>query len=532
MKKILCLLLIVSSCSFKKSQLENQTLKGHEELYSEPSAPKISSLDPDEKRIVIASTNDIHGNFNPELVKFKDDHQKNGQETKIGGLDVIQSYFKILRGKYPHLVLVDSGNIFSDEESMNDTRKTYSLLQYDGITVGLRDFNLKVSGQTGTSSDFFQKFSKNSDVPLILSNLYDLKTARGVEWPGTKPYVIKETNGVKVGIIGLIPNDIVEQTPVNNRVGLFVEDMLQSTLKQARLVRSLGADVVVVITHQGIDCSTELSEETKLPPMKVNFEPQRENICDLTSPMGDFLKKLPPKLVDVVIGGRVPQKMVNFVNGTLVMSSFPDGKSFNYAEFIVDTKTKKIVPEKTVVHQPVIFCHEFFKETNDCFTEDATINHKARVPATFLGKTIEQNNATAFSRSELLEVRNISKNLTTFNADLSYVPRSSGKTQLVVLSMTGKELLKILEEDYNHNHKNHWQPSPFLIKDNNLTISISGLDLDLNKVYRILTDLESSQKNRMLSKKVGSYDSEGLMNNSWLSIEEDTISIRTAAPTR
>src|SRR5690606_1481839 len=99
-----------------------------------------------------------------------------------------------------------------------------------------------------------KQFARSSSTPLVLSNLIELKTARQVEWKGAVPYVMKDLGDVKVGIIGLLPDDIATLTPVDNRVGLFVEGMLQSTLRQARLLRSLGADIIVVLTHQGIPC--------------------------------------------------------------------------------------------------------------------------------------------------------------------------------------------------------------------------------------------------------------------------------------
>lgn len=535
MKILLSALLVIASCSFKKSQLENQTLKGHQELYSEPEKPKLQSLGADEKRVIIASTNDLHGNYEAESISFEDDKNKKDLKIKIGGQSVIQDHFRILRETYKNVVLVDSGDIFSKANDLDSVQNFYAKNGYDALTVGLRDFNLKISSDVTSNAQLFQKFAKSSKVPVLLTNLYELKTARVVEWEGTKSHIIKDVNGVKVGIIGLIPDDIVNQTPVNNRVGLYVENMLQSTLRHARLLRSLGADVIVVLTHQGIDCVSELALEAKLPVMKVNFEPQRSKICDLKNVLGEFLERLPRDLVDVVIGGRNHMKMANFVNGTLVMGGFNDGRSFSYAEFVVNTKNKKIVAEKTIAHQPVFFCQEFFKETNDCFHEDESVDHKIRVPATFLGKPIGVANVAMEERinvSTPVQPVAVSKTLVQFKADLSYVPESSGETQLFVMAITGRELVKVLEEDYNHDRKDDWQPSPFLLKDEELTISIAGVELDLKKTYRILTDLESLQKHRPLIKQVRNYEAEALMNHSWSSIEEDSVSSQLAAQSR
>lgn len=534
---LFAILLVIASCSFKKNQLENQTLKGHSELYSEPSEPKIAKLGEFEKRIIIASTNDIHGNYQAQSINFTDEHEKNLQSIKIGGVDAAQAYFKILRDTYENVVLVDAGDIFAKASSTNTVRDYYKELDYDAITVGLSDFNLKLPTDVNTSSDLFKKFAKTSPTPLLLSNLYELKTARTVEWEGTKPYVLKEINGVKVGIIGIIPDDIVAQTPVNNRVGLFVESMIQSTLRNARLLRSLGADVIVVLTHQGIDCNTEQAQETKLPVMKVNFEPKRSSSCDLKGTLGLYLERLPPQLVDVVVGGRNHMKMANFVNGTLVLGGFPDGKSFNYAEFTVNTKTKKVQSDATIVHQPVVLCHEFFKETKDCFTEDHSVKHKDRIPATFLGKPIELKSSEPMQtekKTSSLELKDIAKGLVNFTADISYSPENSGNTQMFILAISGSELMSILEEDFNRNHKNEWLPSPFIVKGNELSLTIGGMGIEKDKTYRILSDLESLQSHKRLIQNLANNDSEALMNYSWSSYLEqnDSIHSRMAAPSR
>lgn len=533
MKFAICLILVLSSCTFKKNPLKNQISKGHEQLYSEPDAPKLKSLDEDEKRIIIASTNDVHGNITPQNIAFEDDLNKGKQEIHIGGKNSASAYFQVLRETYKNVILVDSGDIFSQETEIDKVSNFYGDLGYDAVTVGLRDFNLKVSKEIGNNTKLFQQFAKKSKVPMLLSNLYELKTARAVEWEGTKSHLIKDVGGVSVGIIGLISDDIVEQTPVTNRVGLYVENMLESTLKHARLLRSLGADTIVVMTHQSIECGQNIAEESKLPINKVNFEPQKENACDLQTVLGKYLLRLPPQLVDVVIAGRNQNKIANFINGVLVMGTYSDGKSFNYAELVVNTKNKKIIPEKTIVHQPIYFCHEFFKETNDCYHEDKTVNHKQKIPATFLGKELNiQRENTSASRIEIPNKINRSKAMLEFEAEIVYSPKNSGHTQLFIMTIEGKDLVKVLEEDYNHNRSKDWYPSPYLEQNDELNLSIAGLEIDLKKNYRVLTDLESLQNNSIFMNRITNSNSEALMNYSWSSMNEETLKTKAAAPLR
>lgn len=539
MNKLLCLVLLFSfACSYKKG---NQIERGHEKLYSEPDAPELSELEPHQKRVVIATTNDIHGNYKPELITFADKHNEAKQHIRVGGVDVVNSYFKILRETYPNFVLVNSGDLLSNATEIKLVRDYYSFLKYDALTLGLNDFNLKVPADVGTSSNLFKKLSDKNSAPLIISNLYDLKTARGVEWEGTKSHLIKDVGGVRVGIIGLIPDDIANLTPVQNRVGLFIESMAQSTLRHARLLRSLGAEIIVVLTHQGLDCSTELASKKKLPPTKVNFEPLQEGVCETDNLLGQYLERLPPQLVDVVVGGRVANKMANYIKGTLVVSGFHDGRSFNYVEFTVDTKANRIIPGKTIVHQPVMFCHEFFKDSKDCYTEDSSVNHKERIPATFLGKPIERDLSLekrfpGISSDRSAKVKNsfeVGEGLKILGADLSYIHDSSGESQLYVMKLKGAVLIKLLEEEYNLGRLTAWSPTPFIVKNNELTLKIAGHEIIRNQDYRLLTDLESLQKHYSLVKLFKSVSSQSFANYSWSSIGNmDQISTALASPAR
>ncbi|HXH31121.1 MAG TPA: hypothetical protein VNJ01_09950 [Bacteriovoracaceae bacterium] len=537
----LFVLLLIAACSNKKGMLENQTLKGHKELYSEPAAPKVTEPLQGVRRLVIASTNDIQGNYRTRTIPVSDDSNDDPSSISVGGAAAIHPYYKILRDQYKDVLLVDSGDLLSNLD-VKFSRKFYSKLGYDALTIGTSDFNVKLPADVNSSAELFQSFARKSKVPLILSNLFELKTGRVVEWEGAKPYVIKEINGTKVGIIGLIPNDIVTQTPVNNRVGFFVENMLQSTLRHARLMRSLGAEVIVVLTHQGIDCTSEASAATKLPEKKVNFEPRHPNICDLKSPLGEFLERLPPGLVDVVAGGRINKKASNFINGTLVLSGYEDGLSFSFAEFFIDEKTKKVIPEKTVVHQPVFFCHEFFEETNDCFYEDESVDHKKRIPATFLGKKIvlepdlekkfpELNLKNAAIINNGLEV---SRSLVEFEADITYLPVTGGDAQLAVLNLKGSTLARILEQDFNESKSTSWLPSPFIQKGEELQLLIKGLELDHQKTYRVLTDLHAVQKNTVLVGVLEKMDSRILTKESWNGFwgKADSVNTAAAAPAR
>jgi hypothetical protein len=535
------LVLAAAACTYRKSPLDNQVVEGHQELYSLPQAPKLKADEPITKRVVIMSTNDLQGQYRPQEIRFSDRHNKEAQSVMIGGVDVISSYFTIAREHFRDVVLVDSGNILpADSGEHKAVQNFYGHLKYDGFTLGLGDFNLRLPASHAGSSDFFQDFAKKTTPPLLVSNLYELKTARVVEWQGARPYVMKEINGVKVGIIGLIPDDIVKLTPTQNRVGLYVENMLQSTLRNARLLRSLGADLIVVITHQGVSCGREIANKKRIPLEKVNFDPLAEGVCEKEGVLGEYLQRLPPQLVDLVVGGRHQEKMANFINDIPVVSGF-GATSFNMVEFHFDPASKALLREKTLIHQPVMFCREFFKETNDCYYQDPSVDHRIRTPATFLGRPVEpdphmhkifpehKQPKTADLPSIKVEIQEA---LQAMASDISFYDDStSGNSQLLLIKLTGRELSHLLEQDFNQGDFASWLPSPYLAHKNGLTLRLGGKQLDLQGEYQILTDLEGIQRKPSLRKFINSGQLTTLINHSWnsLSVEIDSISTGLAA---
>ncbi len=533
---LICLALL-SACSFKKNLLENQIKDGHTELYAEPDEvenKKVKGF----KRVVIASTNDISGHYQGHTLEIKDQHHDDPQFIKIGGIDFISPYFKILRQEYGPVLLVDSGNLFSPKASeMSFVRDFYSELGYDAFTIGLKDFNLKLPSNYSSSGDFFKDFASRSKTPLLLSNLYDLKTAKLVEWTGTLPSLLKEVNGVKIGLLGILPDELVAQTTVDDRVGLYLDNMLQAALRQARHLRSLGAEMIVVLTNQSLKCGEEMAQNLNLPIPKVNFEPTKTDLCDLNAPLGQFLNRLPPDLIDVVIGGRNGMKTANFIGNTLIMNGFEDGKSFSYAEFFFDAKSGKINRSKTIVHQPVMFCQEFFKETKDCFHEDPSVDHRSRTKAKFLGHEVTPdsslhqkfhyylNRRSSQSTPFLQDVFSI---LNSHGGDISFTSGLHGEARLALVDLTGAELTKILESDFNEGMERRWIPSPFRLVGKNLRLSIKGLEISPIQHYKVLADMEDLQSHGLLKSFISRPENKRLHHVTWNDSETESDVISTS----
>lgn len=374
MTYILTVLMFLSACSLLKGK-GNERKEGHTHLYSMPDEPKMQKLEPHERRIMVVATNDGLGG---EMQTRK---TSDGGIVTTGGLELQTRYWKILREQYPHEVLaVDAGGSLT-EAGLNPWRahEDMVVLGYDAVTLSTDDLR--------TRGAWAPKGWSRIPPSLVLSNVFDLHTTQPITWgPNTSQY-LKSINGTKVGVIGVISDKAPLRLDPSSLNGLYVEPTMQAVLKQSRALRLKGAETVVLLFHGGLRCGVELSSKLGLPISKVNFDPQNADVCN-GGELANFLQDLPSGTVDLIVTGGFPNKAANIINGVPVIQTLNGKNSFSWVELVTDTATHKIVPEKTVIHQPIIMCRNFFKATEDCYAEDKSVDHRQVIPARFLGKDI------------------------------------------------------------------------------------------------------------------------------------------------
>lgn len=398
--KVALILLALLSCSQFRNNPEK--LMGHLELYSAPKDDDAVSLSKSERRLVIVTTNDLRGQIEARQETAKDKHSPEQARISIGGAEVFARYLKILREKYPkEVLLLDAGNslagsLVSRISSAKAILDFFTKLNYDAITFSDSDLAAGPNLKKSVSPDsWMPELIESTKAPVVVSNLISLKTTQPVDWGGTRPQLLKEVNGVQVGIIGLLADDLPSKLDANALNGYYVEPAIQSFLKQARSLRLKGADVVIVLMHGGLRCGLERAKEKGLPLSKVNFDPMDPTICDTEGSLSQFLNAIPAGSADLVVTGGGPGKIANVINGTPVLQAFGQGSSFARIDLVWSTRDKMLVTNKLRVHQPIRLCHRFFKKTDDCYTEDESIDHRELAPARFLGEDIFPDPKTA-----------------------------------------------------------------------------------------------------------------------------------------
>ncbi len=114
------------------------------------------------------------------------------------------------------------------------------------VTIGNHEFDIGV--------DALNERIAESKFPWVISNLY----VDGSSWPGTARYIIKEINGVKVGLFGLVTEDT--KTLANLPDNITFADVYGTTNEIIALFQRENVEIIVAITHLEMDVDRALAD--------------------------------------------------------------------------------------------------------------------------------------------------------------------------------------------------------------------------------------------------------------------------------
>ena len=203
----------------------------------------------------ILHINDQHSHLDSEPLELNVGGKK--YEIEVGGMARVASEIKTLKQKSKNTLVLHAGDAMSgtlyftlfkgqaDVALMNE-------IGFDAFTLGNHEFD------EGNSvlSDFINK----ANFPVISSNVDTLKSSTLYgKW---KPYIIKEIDGQKVGIIGL---ETAQKTSTSSRPGKDVSfyDEIFRTQKYANELMLMGVDKIILLSHFGYDNDQRLAQKVK-----------------------------------------------------------------------------------------------------------------------------------------------------------------------------------------------------------------------------------------------------------------------------
>lgn len=210
--------------------------------------------------ITILSTTDLHANILPI------DYYTDRPDAR--GLAKVASLVRQIRGENPSgTLLLNSGDTIQGaplgyvHNIRNNTPPdpmmlTMSAIGVDAMAVGNHEYNfgLKV----------LEKARSEAAFPWLSANTYNTATGQ----PHFAPYIVKEIQGVRVGILGLITPGVPSWDDPKNYAGLeFREPLAEAKKWVPRLRTEERVDLVVIAMHMGLeeDLATGAAQPGSVP---------------------------------------------------------------------------------------------------------------------------------------------------------------------------------------------------------------------------------------------------------------------------
>lgn len=292
--------------------------------------PSLADAADDPVEITLVATNDFHGRLQPPSGDY-------------GGAAYLATHLDAVRADNANTLFVDAGdlvgatpvlsNLFYDEPTI----ELMNLIGLDVQTVGNHEFDrgqdeLLRRRDGGCLDD---DCAYRGGEPFEGSDFVTLSTNVIVDETGealTQDYEIVEVDGVSIGFIGVTTVDTPLRVTPTGVAGLSFQPEAEAVNATVPDVVAAGADVIVVLMHEGARQSGE-----------------DINACeDLVGAAAEVIAEF-DDAVDVVVTGHTHQSYVcDFEDGPLVTQAWEYGKMFTEISLTVDRANGELVSRGAV----------------------------------------------------------------------------------------------------------------------------------------------------------------------------------------
>jgi len=209
-------------------------------------------------------------------------------------------------------------------------------LEYDALSPGFYDFILG-AGQ-------LNRLSHKANFPFLIGNLECEQCDLSDE--GFLPYIIREINGVKIGIIGIVDSDLGHKTLAGNTRGIQTMSEVRALQKRVPEVRAKGAEVIIVLTSSGVPWNRENVYQEFLDSLQTGWKAEDSPLNALQ--MGYYAQG-----VDVIVAGG-NSKGYNTPwydphSHAYVFQNYGNGTEFGHVRLLIDRESHDFIGYETVV---------------------------------------------------------------------------------------------------------------------------------------------------------------------------------------
>jgi 2',3'-cyclic-nucleotide 2'-phosphodiesterase (5'-nucleotidase family) len=252
------------------------------------------------KDLTILHWNDFHARNTPYKMT-----PKNVEPYNIGGTSQLLGYLNKYRTN--NSLVLNAGDDFQGTPISSITRgksqiQLLDLFNLDAFEIGNHEFDYGINGLD--SALMLANFK------YLCGNVYSEKknSTFGL------PYLVKEVNGIKIGIIGLAPDDLMELVVVNNVKGLRMLNTDSILVADIGYLKSQKCNLIVLLSHEGVDRDLKLADKF----------------------FGD---------VDVIVGGHSHTSLYKprIMNGVIIVQAGWGGRFLGKLDLKVDTQKDTVI---------------------------------------------------------------------------------------------------------------------------------------------------------------------------------------------
>lgn len=201
----------------------------------------------------IVWTNDMHGYLSPNYHREEGDDayvDRAKAEGKLGGMANVATIINQERTKMPNKTLVlDAGDTWHGtivplRLNGKPVVDVMNAMGYDAMVLGNVEY---IYGK-----DILTGLIKQAKFPILAANIYDLDFGERIKVNNLYPYVVKQVNGLKVGIIGMTyqwATKTVAPSAVEGWSFGLREQEVQADIDHLR--NDEKVDLVIMLSHMG-----------------------------------------------------------------------------------------------------------------------------------------------------------------------------------------------------------------------------------------------------------------------------------------
>jgi 2',3'-cyclic-nucleotide 2'-phosphodiesterase (5'-nucleotidase family) len=194
----------------------------------------------EETVIRILHVNDFHG--------FAEPYQPYGSNEMLGGIAYLAAKVNDLRKQRPSLLLsagdMIQGNNWANLFQGESVIELMNTMGFDAMVAGNHEFDF---GQ-----EILQQLISEAHFPVLGANVQGMSML--------KPFIIREIDGVKIAIVGVVTEDTSVTTHPRNAAGLQFEPPADTIEKYMKELQK-QPDVIFVLSHIGYTADRALAEK-------------------------------------------------------------------------------------------------------------------------------------------------------------------------------------------------------------------------------------------------------------------------------